>query len=240
VRAWIASAIAPLPVPERTKTAREIAAHGLDSLTIDHAARILAEPPLERQMLVAWLLGRAPRRRSVVDALLAVWREGESRALTEQVGTALAHVRGLRVRRAARQMLADRQSGEALRAQAAYVLGWEGTGRDLRPLCEVAEDAETETCVRACALEAIGHLALGRCGLPATVERRVRGLLSHPEAEIRFWAAFALGNGGGPASLPALRAAAAQDDVELAGWGSVRGEVVEAIARIQARSAGAA
>lgn len=68
--------------------------------------------------------------------------------------------------------------------------------------------------------------------------RAVPGLiaaLADSSAEVRFWAAFALGELADPAALSALQQLAQSDEATLPGWWSVSDEAAAAIERIRAR-----
>jgi HEAT repeat protein len=115
------------------------------------------------------------------------------------------------------------------RMAAAHSLGLLGDHRAVDPLLAKLADRSEDPCVREFAAEA----------LTGPGERRaVRALiaaLGDPSVEVRFWAAFALGELGDPAALSALERLAQTDDVALPGWRSVKDEAAAAIESIRAR-----
>lgn len=137
---------------------------------------------------------------------------------------------------------------------------------DLRAVPELlaALEADLDPETRIAAAHALGHLGDHRCvdGLLAKLadrneDPRVRGMaaealtgvqerravpfliaaLDDPSVEVRFWAAFALGQFGDPAALGALEGLAQTDDAVLPGWWSVKEEAAAAIESIRATPA---
>ena len=88
------------------------------------------------------------------------------------------------------------------------------------------EDASVPPALRGSAIEAVAA-----CG-EAEFEGRLRELLSDVSPEVRFWAAYALGEVGTLASVPALGDVAARDRATVEPWGAVRDEAEDAIRRI--------
>jgi HEAT repeat protein len=145
---------------------------------------------------------------------------------------ALADTPGRRARQGLERLLASHERPE-VRAKAAWALGFHAQGPQaagslLRTLADRDEDAD----VRAHAAEALGHLA-DRLG---EREPDVLGALLHglrdPSPEVRFWSAFALGNLGDEAAIPALELLAARDEESVPGWWSIRKEANDSIKQI--------
>jgi HEAT repeat protein len=174
---------------------------------------------------------------SLLDARrhLAALAEAEDDAAIAQAAQVLSETPGRRVRQGLERLLASHERA-SVRAGAAWALGFhpqgpQAAGSLLRTLADQNEEAD----VRAHAAEAIGHLA-DRLGAH---ERDALAALLHAlrdgSAEVRFWAAFALGNLGDDAAIPALERLAARDVESVPGWWSVRKEANDSIAQILLR-----
>jgi len=92
-------------------------------------------------------------------------------------------------------------------------------------------DRNEDPRVRGLAAEALTE-AGERRAVPSLI-----AVLGDPSVEVRFWAAFALGQLGDPAALRALERLAETDDAELPGWRSVKDEAADAIERIRQHAA---
>jgi HEAT repeat protein len=116
-----------------------------------------------------------------------------------------------------------------VRVSAAYALGLLGDPQAIEPLIQKLDDQTEDARVRGTAAEALGDLRD-----PAGVMPLIAAL-NDPSAEVRFWAAFAVGQLGDPRALPQLERLAASDQAVLAGYGAVSAEAAEAIRNIRAR-----
>jgi HEAT repeat protein len=115
------------------------------------------------------------------------------------------------------------------RMAAAYSLGLLGDQRAVDPLLAKLADTGEDPRVRGFAAEAL--IGPGeRRAVPALI-----AALRDPSAEVRFWAAFALGELRDPAALSALQHLAQADKATLPGWRSVSEEAAAAIENIRAR-----
>jgi HEAT repeat protein len=159
--------------------------------------------------------------------------ESEDEAEIIEAAQALSQTHGRVVRRGLERVLASHDSPRA-RAQAAWALGFHPQGSQavdalLRTLGDRHEDAD----VRAHAAEALGHLAdrLGDRG--SDVLAALLHALTDASADIRFWSAFALGNLGHEAAIPALQRLAARDSRSVEGWWSIRKEALDSIEQIR-------
>jgi HEAT repeat protein len=166
---------------------------------------------------------------------LRALERAEDEVEINNAAVALSLAPGRHVQRGLERLLAAHQLPR-VRGMAAWALGFQSQGHHaagslLRTLADLDEEAD----VRAHAAEAIGHLA-DRLG-----EREPDALaallhaLRDPSAEVRFWAAFALGNLGDEAAIPALERLAARDVESVPGWWSVRKEANDSIAQILLR-----
>ncbi|MDQ2732522.1 MAG: HEAT repeat domain-containing protein [Armatimonadota bacterium] len=109
------------------------------------------------------------------------------------------------------------------RKVAAYSLGCLRARRGIVPLIQVMLNAEEEPEVRGQAAEALGMIRSRRGVSP------LRKALSDPVIDVRYWAAFALGQIGDPSAIPDLERLAAEDKAVLDRWGSVRDEALGAL-----------
>ena len=116
------------------------------------------------------------------------------------------------------------------RAAAAYALGLLGDPRAIDPLLAKLADASEDPGVRGFAAEAFTWHRERRA-VPALI-----AALSDPLPEVRFWAAFALGELGDPAALGELERLARADTGTVPGWGPVKDEAAAAIESIRTRS----
>lgn len=120
---------------------------------------------------------------------------------------------------------------EETRYWAAYALLSTHDARGAECLIAAVADTDEAPRVRGQAAEALGVIALSaRRGGVATTP--LIEALRDPEPEVRFWAAYALGQIRDRAALPALELVAASDDAVVPGWWSVRKEAADAIAYI--------
>jgi HEAT repeat protein len=171
---------------------------------------------------------------SLLDAKrrLAALAAAESEAEVTRAAQALIETPGRRVRQGLERLLASHERAD-VRAKAAWALGFHPQGpQAAESLLRTLRDLDEEVDVRAHAAEALGHLA-DRLG---EHEREVLGALLHAlrdsSPEVRFWSAFALGNLGDEAAIPALELLAARDEESVPGWWSIRKEANDSIKQI--------
>ncbi len=118
-----------------------------------------------------------------------------------------------------------------VRKAAAYALGLVGDPSAVGALLETLEDASEHPETRGMAAEALASI-----GDPSAVAPLVEAL-GDPAVEVRFWAAFALGELADEAAIPALRGAAEVDRDSVCAQGSVGSEAEDAVRRIRERRA---
>jgi HEAT repeat protein len=116
------------------------------------------------------------------------------------------------------------------RAAAAYALGLLGDPRAIEPLLAKLADTSEDPGVRGFAAEAFTWHGEHRA-VPALI-----AALSDPSAEVRFWAAFALGELADPSALGELERLAHADTEAVPGWGRVKDEAATAIENIRTPS----
>jgi HEAT repeat protein len=161
-----------------------------------------------------------------LSALAAAEDEGQGTASAN----ALAEIRTRQTRRGLERILVSGKSAEA-RKRAAWALGFLHDEDAAPALLRTLADRNEETEVRAYAAEALGHVA------PQTRHDEALAALLHAltdlAPEIRFWAAFALGNLGDERAIPALQRLADRDTDSVPGWWSIRKEALDSIEQIK-------
>lgn len=232
---YIESALANLSPPECEALRDKIVSFGLADATPRELFEALTRGPEERRLVAAWLLGKRRSARRFTGPLLEVLEAPATpERLRQQVSQTLAELGGRAVEEGLLAVL-HRAREVSARKAAAYGLGSFSSARVLNALVAVGTDAGEPPCLRALAIEAIGHSAPGCSRLPVGLEKRVRDLLSDRKAEVRYWAAFALSNFGTGESLPELERLAIGDSGEAGDEGRVSGEASEAATMIRVR-----
>jgi HEAT repeat protein len=159
-------------------------------------------------------------------ALAAAEDEGQGTASAN----ALSEIRTGQTRRGLERILVSGRSAEA-RKRAAWALGFLSHEQATPALLRTLGDRNEETDVRAYAAEALGHL------VPHTQHDEALAALlqalTDRAPEIRFWAAFALGNLGDERAIPALQGLADRDSESVPGWWSIRKEALDSIEQIK-------
>jgi HEAT repeat protein len=166
---------------------------------------------------------------------LAALAHAADEAEMNRAAQVLAETPGRRVRKGLQELLESHQTA-GVRAKAAWALGFHPEGHLatdslLGALRALHEDGD----VRAHAAEALGHLADRLGDRESEVLAALLHALRDPSAEVRFWAAFALGNLGDEAAIPALERLAARDTESVPGWWSIRKEANDSIKQILLR-----
>jgi HEAT repeat protein len=123
-------------------------------------------------------------------------------------------------------MLADKSN--RVREAAAYGLGSLGDKRASRALIRALADQRESAGVRGMAAEQLGRLGVSRA------TPRLVAALHDREPEVRFWAAYALGQVADPSALPDL-AQLVSDNTTIPQFGTVGAEAAKAIDRIRSR-----
>jgi HEAT repeat protein len=118
-------------------------------------------------------------------------------------------------------------ASEDVRLHAIYALGLLRDEVAREPILETLLDVNEKPEVRGMAAETLSFFPGQR-----TVETLI-ACLSDPQAEVRYWCAFALGQLGAEQALPALRQLALANEASLPDERSVRSEAAEAIETIQ-------
>lgn len=178
---------------------------------------------LETRVSACWLLGQLGQKRAVASLLIAF----ADPRLSWEAAKALGVINSKRAVKPLINWLLEARHTEQ-RAAAAYALGLLTDERTINPLVVVLDDPETDPKVRGHAAEALAHLADDRAAAHLVTA------LKDPSAEVRFWAAFALGQLRHQKALPELRNLATSDKAVLTNWGKISDAAREAIANIEA------
>lgn len=185
--------------------------------------------PVTTRCIGLWALSRLNDDRGVAAMLVALHdpvaavRAAAARALGDQGGqiapSALPDLGPL---------LQD--SAEEVRRAAVYALGTLGAAPEVAALARVVANPNETNHVRGAAAEALADLR------EDAARPVLRHLLVDPSAEVRYWAAFALGEIGSVEELTALATLAGGDSGQAENGRMVSDEAAEAIARIESRA----
>jgi HEAT repeat protein len=182
--------------------------------------------PTELRETACWLLERLQGKRAA-PTLLALFRDpNEDPGVRCYAATALAFLGSRRVVPGLTTVLQGKEDGE-IRRQAAYALGFIGDSRSYQPLVSALTDPLEHLGVRCDAAEALGHMNETRA-VPALL-----AMLRDPHPEVRFWAAFGLGQTAGPEVIPELERLAETDHTVVERWWSVSKEARDAMESIR-------
>ena len=174
---------------------------------------------------------------SLLDARrkLRALERAEDEVEINNAASALSLMPGRQVQRGLERLLVAHELPR-VRAMAAWALGFQSQGHQAAgSLLRTLADSDEEADVRAHSAEALGHLANQLGEHEPEVLAALLHALRDGSAEVRFWAAFALGNLGDDAAIPALERLAARDVESVPGWWSVRKEANDSIAQILLR-----
>jgi HEAT repeat protein len=122
-----------------------------------------------------------------------------------------------------------RQGNSSQQSAAAYVLGWLGVSNTAPALQAAALNPNLAVEARGHAAEALGVME-AREAVPDLIT-----LLSDASPEVRYWAAYALGQIGDPGSISSLERMASVDVAVLPHDRSLKQEALDALAAIRAR-----
>jgi len=182
----------------------------------------------ELRAAVCWVLAQpgSHGRRPIAALLEAL--EDASAAVRIAAAQALGQ---LGARKAVAQLITTlfTDDDDEARKAAAYALGLIGDEDATRALVWTLTQREGVPAVRGMAAESLAYVG-AKSAVPALLVT-----LDDPSPEVRFWSAFALGELGGPESLPGLERVAVRDMADVPDWGTVSHEATRAIARIQGK-----
>jgi HEAT repeat protein len=166
---------------------------------------------------------------------LAALAHANDEAELDRAAQTLAETPGRRARKGLQELLESHQAA-GVRAKAAWALGFHPEGQlAVDSLLGALRALHEDENVRAHAAEALGHLADRLGERESEVLAALLHALRDPSAHVRFWAAFALGNLGDEAAIPALERLAARDTESVPGWWSIRKEANDSIKQILLR-----
>jgi HEAT repeat protein len=197
-------------------------------LSFEQLIEAVSDASIELSLrLVGCRLLGSLRDPSAATALAKALAEAKDEGLVWGAANALA---ALRTENATASLLRVLEEGGPVKqAAAAWVLGWQGVPAAIPSLRAAAMDPHLTVDVRAHATEALGVLR-AREAVPELITT-----LSNESPELRYWAAYSLGQIGDPAAIPALERVAALDVAVLPHDRSVMQEALEALEAIRER-----
>lgn len=180
----------------------------------------------EIALTACWVAGLLDDKRAI-DPLLEI-------AMTEDADTDLRRVAigslgFLRNKKVISTLIAimQKDADTGIRRAAAYSLGWYSGKNAAQALIHTMENQSEDISVRARATEALGILGETVAVLPLI------NALQSTIPEIRFWAAYSLGQLRDPRALPYLEHLSETDNTVIPEWWSISKEAVDAIKRIR-------
>lgn len=182
--------------------------------------------PTSVRSAACWLLGQGNYKRAAAG-LLRVFSQEQSSLLWESA-KALGSLRAKMVVRPLISLLESNSTEH--RAAAAYTLGIMREHSAIKPLHKVLANRKESARVRGHAAEALAYIR-DRRSFSALLSA-----LSDRSPEVRWWAAFALGEMGDKRALQALNQLAAKDSGRLQSGRSVRVEARRACQRLDQRA----
>jgi HEAT repeat protein len=179
---------------------------------------------LKARIIACWVLGKI-RDKKTVQVLLAAFKDQDIN-LQWEAAKSLGYLGSKRAVNHLITSLLKAHTAET-RAAAAYALGHIQDGRAIDPLLQVLRSKHEEARVRGHAAEALARFKDSKI---------VDGLINElrdSQPEVRFWAAYALGQIGSKRALQELEHLAENDHAEVPNWWKVSEEASEAINNIK-------
>lgn len=195
----------------------ELTAASLVRLISDSAA----EP--KARAIGAWIIGLLGERK-LIPVLEEVARSGPPNEVLWEIVKALCE---LNHGGAIFRELLSASSDSPTRLAAVYALGRLRERTALDDLCRIVGDLEEPPALRGQATEALGYLADSR-SLPSLLHAA-----RDQAPEVRFWAAFALGQIGGSAAEAILEEMTRNDHAYVEGWWEISKEAATALKSIR-------
>ena len=195
----------------------------------DDLLTVLQAPNTSRDIrsTICWLLARLGNHQKAIPALISVLTSNLDANLRSQAADSLGILEAKQAVKSLIRLLLSEDEDIQLRECAGYALGWIGDRRAFEVLVNILGDLHQSPQARAMVAEPLALLGDNRAVLPLIAALRDSAV------EVRFWAAFALGELKDPQALPELERLAATDESIMPGWGSVRDEAASAIITIQ-------
>jgi HEAT repeat protein len=216
---------AEVAVEGREATAEDIAhLRQLGVGSVQDLIRVLEHGTGEDRERACWVLGRLEDPR-LGEHLVRALADPDSRLRVEAARSLGTLAAPDTVPDLVRALSADVQPD--VRSAVAAALGLIGDERGVDPLLAKLADAREQPAVRGAAAE-----ALTGPRSPRAVDPLIAAL-SDPEPEVRYWAAFALGELGDDRAIPGLERLAQSDTAVLEGWGRISDEAFAAIGVIR-------
>lgn len=191
------------------------------NLTVNGLEQMISDPAVEAKArsVATWAAGML-RERSLIPTLEEVARSEPPEQVFWEVAKALCAMN--HGGKLFRELLSS-SSDPSTRRAAVFALGCLKERSALESLCDIVADPGESPSLRGQAVEALGYLA-DENSLPYLIEA------AHDSSdEVRFWAAFALGQIGGSEAETVLEEMARTDHASVEGWGEVSSEATEAL-----------
>lgn len=215
----------PLPVKEQeSKLLQLIDEAGIQSETdlINTAGNTHSDSRLRVASCV--LLGRLGNRKAA-PTLAQVFRQTSEKEVFWEAAKALVILKAENLHEVLVPVLS---SGDVEKTcAAAWMVGMTHAKEAIPQLKDIVSDETLDVNVRSHAMEALALLGAKET-VPGIID-----LLKNDSAEIRFWAAYALGQLGDPRALPSLKMLINDVGISARGHGSVGEEAKNAIENIQ-------
>lgn len=181
---------------------------------------------VEKRTVACWILGAFGEKRAA--RALSIALDDDDLGVRWEAAKSLSMLGNKRYLRKVITVALKSKDIESRKA-AVYALGWYGDERAIEPLVNILTENSEDPELRGNAAEALANMGATSAVVP------LMAALRDASIEVRFWAAFALGEVGDLQTVPELKGLASEDTSVLDGWWSVKKECLDSIRRIRRR-----